>query len=244
MHLVFVRHAEPDYSVDGLTPKGKREADLLARRAAAWKPAACFCSPAGRARATAAPALAAMGAEAETLPWMTEFTIAGHPRPDGSGSMSPVLWDLLPDYWTADPRFNDPEGWTDTPYMAAHAPEVRPRWEQIKTGIDGVLARFGYARERNHYRIAPDAARDATLVFFCHLGLAGAAIGHVAHVAPPALWQAFFMPPSSVAVLNSEERQGDLAGFRIQVFGDTSHLRAAGEPPSHMGGFQREVFAL
>lgn len=244
MQLVFVRHAEPDYSVDSLTPKGFREAELLARRAAAWKPAACFCSPAGRAQATAAPSLAAMGAEAETLPWMTEFTIGRHARPDGSGDESWVPWDLFPDYWTADPRYNEPEGWLDTPYLAAHADVARPRWAEIKAGIDGVLARFGYRREANHYRVAPDARRDARLVFFCHLGLACAAVAHVVHVAPPALWQAFFMAPSSVTVLNSEERQGDVAGFRVQAFGDTSHLRAAGEPPSRMGGFQKDVFAL
>lgn len=244
MQLVFVRHAEPDYSVDGLTPKGRREAELLARRAAAWKPTACFCSPAGRAQATAAPCLAAMGATAETLPWMSEFTIGRHAHPDGSDGGSWVLWDLYPDYWTRDALLSDPDRWTDAAYTALHADEIKPRWEQIKAGIDGVLARYGYLRELDHYRVAPDAARDARLVFFCHLGLAGAAIAHVIHAAPPTLWQGFFMPPSSVAVVNGEERQGDVAGFRVQVMGDTSHLRAAGEPPSPMGGFQREVFAL
>lgn len=242
MQLIFVRHAEPDYSVDSLTPKGFREAELLARRTAAWKPTACFCSPAGRAQATAKPSLAAMGVEAETLGWMAEFTIGCHARPDGSGDQSWVPWDLFPDYWTADPRYNDPEGWLDTPYLQAHADVARPRWAEIKAGIDGVLARYGYRREANHYRIAPDANRDALLVFFCHLGLAGAAIGHITHVAPPALWHGLFMAPSSVTVLNSEERQGDIAGFRCQVFGDTSHLRDAGEPPSRMGSFGRSVF--
>lgn len=246
MQLIFIRHAEPDYSVDGLTPKGRREAELLARRAAAWAALdpVCFCSPAGRAQATAAPSLAAMGRTAETLDWMTEFTIRGHRRPDGSGHDTSVLWDQLPDFWTADPRNEEPDGWTDAAYPGDHADEVKPHWDWIKGGIDGVLARFGYVREKAFYRIAPDAARDATLVFFCHLGLACAAIAHVIHAAPPVLWHGFFLAPSSVTVLNSEERQGDIAGFRVQVFGDTSHLRAAGEPPSPMGGFQRRVFPL
>ncbi len=52
------------------------------------------------------------------------------------------------------------------------------------------------------------------------------------------------MAPSSVTILNSEERQGDIAGFRCQVFGDTSHLREAGESPSRMGSFGRAVFPL
>ena len=36
MRIIFVRHAEPDYSDDSLTEKGKREALLLAERAKEW----------------------------------------------------------------------------------------------------------------------------------------------------------------------------------------------------------------
>ena len=32
MKLLIVRHAEPNYEIDGLTEKGKREAALLAER--------------------------------------------------------------------------------------------------------------------------------------------------------------------------------------------------------------------
>ena len=33
MRLLFIRHAEPDYSTDTLTEKGRREAALLAKAA-------------------------------------------------------------------------------------------------------------------------------------------------------------------------------------------------------------------
>ena len=239
MRLIFVRHAEPDYSVDSLTPKGFREAEALAARVAGWKGrvTACFCSPAGRAQATARPSLAALGMEAETLGWMTEFTIGCHVHPDGSDERSWVPWNLFPDYWTADPRYTETDGWTDTDYLAAHAGVVGPRWEEVKAGIDAVLALYGYLRERAHYRVAPDARRDATLLFFCHLGLAGAACGHVLHVSPMQLWQGFFLAPSSITVLNSEERRAGVACFRCQAMGDTAHLLAAGIPTSAMGSF-------
>ena len=32
MKLMLIRHAEPDYTVDSLTEKGRREAELLSRR--------------------------------------------------------------------------------------------------------------------------------------------------------------------------------------------------------------------
>lgn len=32
MKLIIIRHAEPDYAIDGLTEKGKKEAELLKHR--------------------------------------------------------------------------------------------------------------------------------------------------------------------------------------------------------------------
>ena len=237
MHLVFIRHGEPDYSVDSLTPNGFREAEALAKRVAGWKGrvTACYCSPLGRAQRTSEPSLAALGMEAETLPWMEEFTIRTHDRPDGTRHC--VTWDLLPAWRTEQPKLAEPEGWVHAQPYPGREEQVIPRWEQIKAGVDGVLARHGYVRERGIYRAAPDARRDGLLVFFCHHGLACAAIGHVLGIAPPLLWDGFFLPPASVTVLFSEERESGIAAFRCQCAGDTSHLRAAGLPVSRSGAF-------
>ena len=45
MRLIFIRHAEPDYSIDSLTEKGWREAKLLAERTKRWKVDEFYCSP-------------------------------------------------------------------------------------------------------------------------------------------------------------------------------------------------------
>ena len=244
MHLVFVRHGEPDYSIDSLTPEGFREADALAARVAGWRGrvAACYCSPLGRARRTAEPSLAALGMEAETLPWMAEFTISAHDRPDGSRHC--VTWDLLPAWRTEQPKLAEPEGWVDAePYPRDHADEIVPRWEGVKSGVDAVLARHGYVRARGVYRVAPDVRREGLLLFFCHHGLACAAIAHVLGISPSQLWDDFFLAPASVTVLHSEEREPGIAAFRCQCMGDTSHLRAAGLPVSRAGAFG-ETFSL
>ena len=36
MRLIFIRHGDPDYKNDGLTEKGMREAELIAKRVASW----------------------------------------------------------------------------------------------------------------------------------------------------------------------------------------------------------------
>lgn len=73
MRLIFIRHAEPDYSVDSLTEKGRREAELLAKAAPSLRMDHCFVSPLGRAQETAAYCLKAVGMTAQTLDWLEEF---------------------------------------------------------------------------------------------------------------------------------------------------------------------------
>ena len=66
MKLLIVRHGDPDYSIDSLTPKGWREAELLKDRLTKLDVAACYCSPLGRAKDTASFTLKECGREAVT----------------------------------------------------------------------------------------------------------------------------------------------------------------------------------
>ena len=72
MRLIFIRHAEPDYSIDSLTEKGWREAKLLAERTKRWKVDEFYCSPLGRAKDTASFTLKECGREAVTCDWTKE----------------------------------------------------------------------------------------------------------------------------------------------------------------------------
>lgn len=52
MRLLFIRHADPDYARDSLTPRGKEEAFALAETLREQWIDAVFCSPLGRAKRT------------------------------------------------------------------------------------------------------------------------------------------------------------------------------------------------
>ena len=73
MRLIIVRHAEPDYSIDSLTQKGFKEAELLSERLSKLDVKACYCSPLGRAQDTSKPTLKKLGMTAKTLDWLREF---------------------------------------------------------------------------------------------------------------------------------------------------------------------------
>ena len=70
MRILLIRHAEPDYSIDSLTPKGRVEAELLSRRMVHYDVRDFYVSPLGRAKDTAAYTLEKLGREAEVLPWL------------------------------------------------------------------------------------------------------------------------------------------------------------------------------
>lgn len=237
MQLVLIRHGEPDYARDSLTEAGFREAALLAQRIARWNVTDFYCSPLGRAQATARPTLELLGRTAETLPWLREFSCGEYVPPDGNRPRKNVPWDLLPEYWTADPRFGDRARWMETPVMQMQPQGIGARFDEVRAGADALLARYGYVRENGVYRTGGDTRRDALAVCFCHLGLADLVSAYLLNIAPPLLWHSFFMPACSLTVLNTEERTPGIAHFRCQVMGDTAHLLAAGEPVSPMGAF-------
>ena len=106
----------------------------------------------------------------------------------------------------------------------------------MQDGLNGILARHGYdSLGKGLYEVKSHS--DENIVFFCHLGVSFAMIGYLTGIAAPALWQGFFVPPTGVMILSSEERVPGKAAFRMQNFGDTVHLRAGKEPISQSGYF-------
>ena len=93
MKLLIVRHGDPDYSIDSLTPKGWREAELLKDRLTKLDVAAFYCSPLGRAKDTAKATLDALGRTAEIFDWLREFD--GYVIDPESGERT-YPWDRTP----------------------------------------------------------------------------------------------------------------------------------------------------
>ena len=253
MKLIFIRHAEPDYSIDSLTEKGFREAALLAERTKNWRVTEFFCSPLGRAIKTSEPTLKNFGRAATTYEWLQEFKVpvSSEGRPDGKT----IPWDFLPDYLNKYPELLDSKDWWKTPVMMSG--NVKAEYDKVTAGIDMILAKYGYIREGVSYKTQNTTSTseymkyngttlecmknvkddEPVLVFFCHLGIMLCIISHLINTSPVALWQGFFTPPSSVTVLSAEERYPGLSYFRCQMMGDTSHLYTKGEPVSFYGGF-------
>lgn len=252
MRLLIVRHGEPDYEKDSLTEKGWREARLLAERLSGLEVTDFYTSPLGRAKDTAALTLEAMDRTAEECAWLREFAPLIR-RPDVTDK-DMIAWDWLPADWTAHDEFFRRELWSfqevmrvgvspmeyETSsragyFMSGQSEGVGAEYRWVCTEFDALLARHGYMREGDIYR-ARRANRD-TIVLFCHFGVECVLLSHLMNVSPMILWHHLCAAPSSVTSVYTEERREGIAIFRVNAFGDISHLYAGGEEPSFAARF-------
>lgn len=230
MKLIFIRHGDPDYEKDSLTDKGWKEAELLAKRIHKLDVKQFYCSPLGRAKDTASLSLKPINREAEVCDWLKEFYI---PVTDPVTGESRIAWDFMPNYWTNEPLFYNKDNWMNAPVMKTG--EISDNYALVKKGIDDILSLNGYVRHGAFYQT--EKGNDYTVVFFCHLGVEFVVLSYLLGIAAPLLWHGFYVAPTSVTVLTTEERVRGEAYFRCKCLGDTAHLYIAGEQPSNAGFF-------
>ena len=231
MQILIIRHGDPDYSIDSLTKKGWREAELLAERLSKLDIKAFYVSPLGRAKDTASLTLKKMNRKAIELPWMQEFFRAVIARPDAKERT--IAWDWLPEDWTTEKKYYDKEKWADTPVMQDST--IRTEYQWVADGLDELLAGYGYVRNGNYYRA--EKANTDRIVLICHFGVECVMLSHLLGISPMVMWHGFCAAPTSVTTINTEERRKGIASFRVSSFGDVSHLYAADEPPAFHARF-------
>ena len=230
MRILLIRHAEPDYSIDSITPKGKVEAELLSRRMAAYEIRDFYVSPLGRARDTAAYTLERMNREAEVLPWLKEFN-GKYPDPE-TGKLR-LAWDIKPRIWPDFPGVWDIRTFLENALFDEG--NFREVWQETADGVDELMGRYGY-RKNGPVWLCDHNTQD-TIALFCHFGISMAVISCLTDIPPMVLWHRTLCLPSSVTEVVTEERIPGEVSFRITKLGDTTHLEANGEIRSTAGLF-------
>ena len=236
MKVLIIRHGDPDYSIDSLTEKGWREAEMLSERLVKEKIDDFYCSPLGRAKDTAAPTLKKLGREAEILPWLEEFRgrlISPHTGEER------ISWDLPPSLWCADERFYDKNKWGESPVIAgSNAIKI---FKETADGMDLLLSKYGWKRDGMAYR----GGEDVTIALVCHFCLGITAMAYLLGISPIVAQNNFFLAPTSVTTLVTQTDRSGVSHFRAAGVGDISHLYIHGEPISESGlypDFEEDFF--
>ena len=137
MRILIIRHGDPDYVNDSLTPRGDREAELLAGIIDRFGIDEVFLSPQGRAQRTASYSLSRLGMSGTTLKWLHEFVPLIR-RPDRD-PVKTIAWDWRPSDWTVHPEFFDKDRWFTNEIMTAGG--VEEEFVKVREGLDELLSR-------------------------------------------------------------------------------------------------------
>lgn len=231
MRILIIRHGDPDYEHDSLTPKGWKEAEYLSDRISKMDIAAFYVSPLGRAKDTASLTLKKMNRTATECPWLREFAPTIQ-RPDVTDKRM-ISWDWLPQDWTKEEEFYRRDLWYTQENMKEG--KVKEEYDWVTSSFDQLLARHGYVRHGENYHV--EKANNDTIAFFCHFGLECVLLSHLMNVSPMVLWHHTCAAPTSVTTIHTEERREGTAIFRVASFGDISHLYANDEEPAFAARF-------
>ncbi len=249
MRILFFRHGDPDYVIDGLTDKGKVEASLLAAQIKSFGIDEAYVSPLGRAKATADYSLKELGMEAVTLDWLKEFpalfdankadaglrvAYKNELKTGADGSYEKrIVWDMMPSYFAHHPELFDVKGWRESD--VTRASNVVEIYDHVIECFDEFLKDNGYERDGDIYKV--NEGNEKVIAFFCHFGITCVMLSRLWNVSPFVPLQFLAMAPTSVTEVVSEEREKQIAIFRTLRVGDITHLTIGKEEPSFSARF-------
>jgi broad specificity phosphatase PhoE len=228
MRLYLIRHADPDYPNNTITPAGHLEAAALGRRMAQVGLTHVYTSPLGRARDTAGYTSRLVKLEPVVEDWTAE--LADYHIEDSTWGKL-CAWDWPGEVIRGGAVMPNQENWHRMDAFVR--PFLRERFAVIQQHSDVFFASHGYEREGGRYRVIRPTREK--IAVFCHGGFGLCWLAHLLELPLPLVWSGFFLPPSSVTTVLFDERSATWAVPRCIGVGDTSHLYAEKLPVQPSG---------
>lgn len=219
MELIFIRHGQPAWSVEGwsqidphLTDLGHRQAQLAAARLASERSLTeLLASPANRAQETALPI-----AERTGLPLHTVDDIVEIRMPDWSGELEETVQRIF-----AASMNRDPDDWWDG---LPGGESFREFHNRVTASVRDLLADRGITPDPRHkhlWHVSDDSHRIAIVA---HGGTNAVALTYLLGVEPaPWEWERFILYHASFARLRAIPLAGEHV-FSLRTFNDREHL--------------------
>ena len=229
MLLFYLRHGDPIYSPDSLTPLGHRQAEALGRRLSQLGVDEIYASSSNRAQLTAQPACELMRKEMNILDWANEK----------------YAWaQLTAPYTDTDTRwvFQHPKyieamaseearrlgrKWYEHPAFAGTT--FKEGMERVQREADQWLAGFGYRHDLDKNMYYSQGGNGKRIALFAHQGFGTAFLSCVLDI-PFAQYAIHFdMQHSGMTVIHFPEQAGWVVPKALQLSND-AHLYRAGLP--------------
>ncbi|MEE8457110.1 MAG: histidine phosphatase family protein [Acidimicrobiia bacterium] len=221
MDIIFIRHGQPQWAVDGLsqhdphlTELGHEQAELAATRIATDQriPAAkLIVSPALRTQQTAAPISRETGLKVDTVDGLVEIQM-----PDWEGVTEEAVIEIF-----KTTRHRTPDEWWDG---LPGGESFRAFHDRVTNSLDALLAERGITRNANDPRLWDVADDPGRIVIVAHGGTNSVCLTHLMGTPPsPWEWEKFVLFHASFARVKFIP----LAGAHVpslRTFNDQDHI--------------------
>lgn len=221
MDILFVRHGQPQWAVDGLsqldpqlTDLGRRQAELAAERIASDAKATAaelIVSPATRSQQTAVPVARETGLAMDTIDDLLEIQM-----PDWEGVTEEAVIDVF-----KTTRNRTPDEWWDG---LPGGESFRDFHDRVTTALDALLAARGMTRNADDPRLWDVEQDPGRIVIVAHGGTNSVCLTHLMGVPPsPWEWEKFVLFHASFARV----KLLPLAGAHVpslRTFNDQDHI--------------------
>lgn len=227
MLFFYVRHGDPIYNPDSLTPLGHRQAEAIAKRFAVYGLDEIYSSPSVRAKQTAQPTCEVLKKEASILDWTLEtyawqqMTVEYEPGKLTWGYGHAPTLELfvskevreLRDKWYTHPAFENTK----------FAEGV----ERVETEVDKFMLSLGYRHDRERGGYIAENPTNKRIALFAHEGFGMSFMSALLGIPYNDFAARFCFGFTGMTAIEFSEREGFCIPKVLQHSGD-SHLYREG----------------
>ncbi|MBR6322322.1 MAG: histidine phosphatase family protein [Lachnospiraceae bacterium] len=232
MRLIFVRHGDPDYRNDCLTPSGVIQAQNTALRLKDEKITAIYSSPMGRARQTASFTAADHGLPVQVLDFMHEIDWGDRDPDTPEENRLPMRghpWGLGYRLLAENPEYVGSTEWSGHHYFRDN--RCMDYYDMISEKFDEFLAGYGLIRKGGLYICEKPC--DDTIALFAHGGSGACMFAHVLSLPFPFVLTGIPYGVCSVSVIDFSPLDGRTVLPRLELFNDMAHVAKVREEKLH-----------
>lgn len=235
MLLYYVRHGDPIYSPDSLTPLGHRQAEAVAKRLALHGVDEIYTSTSTRAMLTSQPTCEILGKEATPLDWSHERCAAKHFWFDSANGERGWVF--------AQPRYIEK-------FASKEVVDLGNKWYEhpdfadrnFKEGIEETqkyafefLADLGFTYDEQKGMYKSSAKENKRVALFAHQGMGLLLLSIITRIPYPTFSTRFDMTHTGVTVIEFPETDGYVLP-KILTLSNDSHIYKEGLPTKYSGG--------
>lgn len=234
MLLFLIRHGDPDYKNNTLTPQGFKQADALAKRLEVFGLDEIYTSSLPRAYLTAKPICEKLGIEPVMCDWAMEdvawkyFTVRYDETPNLTWAFFTAKYNRL---------FNRPDvlalgrDWASSPLFEDTG--FKQGAEVIQKSVDDFLLSLGYRHDSANGIYVPEKPNDKRVALFAHQGFGIAFLSMLLDIPYPLYASHFDIGHSGMTVVEfSLNSEGVVIPKTLQHSND-SHLFKEGLPTKY-----------